>query len=195
MPKPSTYPTLFDEAKQISITNLKEWRYFNSGQLGRGTITWSSNRDKTGSISIFINTVSEKPYIELDYIYNDKPRNYKVLLVSIPSNLGNGIIWYFLCPQTNKCCRNLYLIDGYFLHREAFRGCMYECQTRSKTWRQWDKNYGSYFDLDRCYEELNRKHFKKYYKGIPTKKYQKLKSQIDQGSRIDDWEIERFLLS
>ncbi|MEH6405997.1 MAG: hypothetical protein V7767_01830 [Leeuwenhoekiella sp.] len=73
--------------------------------------------------------------MELDYNYKKEPRNYKVNLVSIPSNIGNGKIWYFLCPETNKRCRNLYSIGGYFLHRKAFKGAMYESQKQSKKWR------------------------------------------------------------
>jgi len=137
MPKPYTFPTLYDEVLQISITNLKEWNYLNPEQLKSGTITWSSNGEKTASISIRVNT-NDKPYIELNYKCNDKPRKYKVSLVSIPSNLGIGKIWYFLCPQTHKRCRKLYSISGYFLHREAFNGCMYDSQTKSKKWRLWD---------------------------------------------------------
>ena len=112
-----------------------------------GTLTWSSNGEKTASISITVST-NKKPYIELDYKYNDEPRKYKVRLVTIPSNLGKGKVWYFLCPQTHKRCRKLYSIGGYFLHREAFKGCMYDSQTKSKRWSEMDRVYGSYFELD-----------------------------------------------
>jgi len=86
---------------------------------------------RRGSISINVNTQSEQPYIELDYNYRDKPRNYKVYLTSTPSNLDKGKIWYFLCPHTNKRCRKLYSIGGYFLHREAFKNCMYQSQSQT----------------------------------------------------------------
>ena len=115
MPKFPTYPTLYDEVLQINISKLKEWNYLNPEQLKSGTLTWSSNGEKTASISITVNT-NDRPYIELDYKSNDEPRKYKVSLVSIPSNLGKGKIWYFLCPQTLKRCRKLYSISGYFLH-------------------------------------------------------------------------------
>ena len=145
MAKVPTFPTLYNEALQISISKLKEWEYLNPEQIKSGTLTWSRNGNKTGSISIRVNTHSEQPYIELDYKYRDEPRNYKVRLVSMPSNLGKGLIWYFLCPQTNKRCRKLYSIGGYFLHREAFNGCMYETQTQSKKYRQLDKTFGVVF--------------------------------------------------
>jgi hypothetical protein len=141
---------------------------------------WSSNGNPTGSISIQVNTHSEQPYIELDYKYRDEPRNYKLSLVSMLSNLGKGLIWYFLCPQTNKRCRKLYSIDGYFLHREAFNGCMYETQTQSKKYRQLDKTLGAYLKEDELYSQLYQKHFKKTYAGKPTKKYLRIIEHIQK---------------
>lgn len=195
MPKPHTFPTLYNEALQISISKLKEWEYLNSEQLKSGTLTWSRNGNKTGSISIKVNTHSEQPYIELDYKYRDEPRNYKVRLVSMPSNLGKGLIWYFLCPETNKRCRKLYSIGGYFLHREAFNGCMYETQTQSKKYRQLDKTFGAYFKTDDLYSQLYQKHFKKTYAGKPTKKYLRIMEQIQKAESIPYDVIERLMLS
>ena len=193
MAKFPTFPTLYNEALQISITKLKEWEYLNPEQIKSGTLTWSRNGNKTGSISIRVNTHSEQPYIELDYKYRDEPRNYKVRLVSMPSNLGKGLIWYFLCPQTNKRCRKLYSIGGYFLHREAFNGCMYETQTQSKKYRQLDKTFGVYFKIDDLYSQLYQKHFKKTYAGKPTKKYLRIMEQIQKAESIKYNEINIFL--
>lgn len=178
MPKTYTFPTLYNEALQISISKLKEWEYLNPEQIKSGTLNWSSNGNPTGSISIQVNTHSEQSYIELNYKYRDEPRNYKLSLVTMPSNLGKGLIWYFLCPQTNKRCRKLYSIDGYFLHREAFNGCMYETQTQSKKYRQLDKTLGAYLKEDELYSQLYQKHFKKTYAGKPTKKYLRIIEQI-----------------
>ena len=195
MPKPHTFPTLYNEALQISISKLKEWEYLNPEQIKSGTITWSRNGNQTGSISIKVNTHSEQPYIELDYKYRDEPRNYKVYLTSTPSNLNRGKIWYFLCPQTNKRCRKLYSIGGYFLHREAFNGCMYESQTQSKKSRQLDKTFGAYFRTDELYSQLYQKHFKKTYAGKPTKRYLRIMEQIQKAESIPYHEIERLMLS
>lgn len=195
MPKPHTFPTLYNEALQISISKLKEWEYLNPEQIKSGTLTWSRNGNQTGSISIKVNTYSEQPYIELDYKYGDEPRNYKVRLVSMPSNLGKGLIWYFLCPQTKKRCRKLYSIGGYFLHREAFNGCMYETQTQSKKYRQLDKTLGAYFKSDNLYSELYKKNFKKTYAGKPTKKYLRIMEQIQKAESIPYHEIEWAMLS
>ena len=195
MPKPYTFPTLYNEALQIHISKLKGWGYLDPKQIKSGTLNWSRNGNPTGSISIRVKTHSEQPYIELDYKYRDEPRIYKVRLVSAPSNLGKGLIWYFLCPQTNKRCRKLYSIGGYFLHREAFNGCMYESQTQSKKYRQLDKTLGAYFKSDNLYSELYKKNFKKTYAGKPTKKYLRIMEQIQKAESIPYHEIERAMLS
>jgi hypothetical protein len=194
MPKPHTFPTLYNEALQIHISKLKGWGYLNPGQIKSGTITWSRNGNPIGSISIQVNTHSEHPYIELDYKYRGEPRNYKVYLTSTPSNLNRGEIWYFICPQTKKRCRKLYLIGGYFFHREAFDGCMYETQTQSKKYRYFDKTAGAYFRSDNLYSELNKKNFKKTYAGKPTKKYLRIMEQIQKAESIPYHEIERALI-
>lgn len=195
MPKPHTFPTLYDDLKTVSVSFLTKHGYLKPNQWQSGTITWSSNGNKTGSISIQVNTHSEQPYIELDYKYRDEPRNYKVYLTSTPSNLNRGEIWYFICPQTKKRCRKLYSIGGYFLHREAFNGCMYETQTQSKKYRQLDKTLGAYFKSDDLYSELYKKNFKKTYAGKPTKKYLRIMEQIQKAESIPYHEIERAMLS
>ena len=195
MPKPYTFPTLYNEALQLSISKLKGWGYLAPGQIKSGTINWSRHGESTGSISIQVNTKSEQPYIELDYKYRDEPRNYKVYLTSTPSNLNKGEIWYFICPQTKKRCRKLYLIGGYFLHREAFKGCMYETQTQSKKYRELDKTLGAYFEIDNLYEELYKKNFKKTYAGKPTKRYLRIMEQIQKAESIPYHEIKRVMFS
>jgi len=125
MPKHPTFPTLYDECKSISISDLKRWEYFKPNQYKSGVITWSRNGDKTGSISIAVNTHSESPYMELDYRCNKAPINYRVQLVSIPSNLGKGVVWFFICPPNREAlpkatlCRYLFLppfsVQGLFL--------------------------------------------------------------------------------
>lgn len=195
MPKPATYPTLFDNVLQLHITRLKKWGYLETNTSKGGAIDWSSNGESIGRISIFHLSNETENYIELNYNYRDEPRKYKVHLVSVPSNLGKGTIWYFLCPETGKRCRKLYSVGGYFLHRSAFRGCMYDSQTKSKKWREMEILFGSYFDSERYLEQLYSKHFKKYYKGKPTKRYLNLLKKIDKADRHSVRDIEELMLS
>lgn len=192
MPKPYTFPTIFDEVLQISITKLKQWGYLDPEQFKSGTLNWSYNGEKTASISIIVNTYNPLPYIKLDYKSNGNPISYKINLVSIPSNLGIGKIWYFRCPHTFKRCRKLYSISDYFLHRTALPNGMYDCQTKSKKWRGIEKVYGAYFDLDSLYEEIYCKHFKKTYAGKPTKRYLKIMNQINRAERLTTSEVENL---
>lgn len=194
MPKPATYPTLYNKALQLHISKFKEWGYLEQGEIFSGTINWSRNGNPLGAISILVNNTSEQPFIELDYKYKDQPRKYKVYLTSTPSNLNRGVLWYFLCPQTNKRCRKLYSIDGYFLHREAFNGSMYETQTESKKNRQLNNTFGAYFKSEQLYSELHKKHFKTEYAGKPTKKYLRILREIQQAESITAEKLEQALM-
>ena len=194
MPKPHTFPTLYDEVKTVSISFLSKHGYLKPKQLKAGSIHWSRNGENLGSISIKVCTYTESPYLEFDYKCNQQPIKYKVQLVSVLSNLGKGFVWYFVCPKTNKRCRKLYLADTYFYHRLAFNGCMYECQTQSKHQRVLAFTYGNYFKLDDLYEQLYSKYFKKTYRGKPTKRYLRIMAQIQKAESIPYHEIERALL-
>jgi hypothetical protein len=178
---------------------LRKHEYLNPSQWKSGTITWSrgegENKQVTAQINISVSTHSESPYLELNYNYRGKPVTYRVQLVSVPSNLRKGKIWFFICPNTGKRCRKLYCAGERFLHREAFRGCMYEKQTQSKKYRQLDKTLGAYFKSDNLYSELYKKNFKKSYAGKPTKKYLRIMEQIQKAESIPYHEIERAMLS
>lgn len=194
MPKQYTCPDLYDECKTISLSKLKEWGYLVPGQLKTGAIHWSRNEERYASIGIAVNMFAEKPYLELNYTCNGKPVKYKVYLVSVRSNIGKGIVWYFVCPHTNKRCRKLYMIDTYFLHRTAFRGAMYEKQTYSKKNRDMFRLYEQVFGSEKAYEELYRKNLKKQYRGKPTKRYAQLLKIIEQSERISQRDRERMFV-
>jgi hypothetical protein len=196
MAKSPTYPTLFDDVLQISISKLKEWKYLEPDKFMHATIKWSRNGNKTAEISITVNTYAGlyAGYVELDYSYNKEPVKYRINLVSLPSNIGKGKVWYFECPHTKKRCRKLYLVGGYFLHRKAFKGCMYDIQTQSKETRVQNKLIEAVFRTDKLYEQLYSKYFTRSYNGKPTKKYIRLMKKIQQAESVPAHEIERMLL-
>lgn len=197
MPRPATFPTLYDECKSFEIAFLKNHGYLKPESWKSGTVTWSrgegSDKRVTGSIGIRVCLMEGESYLELDYRVAEKPVKYKVPLITKPSNIGKGTVWFFRCPHTGKLCRKLYLIDGYFLHRTAFKGAMYEKQTYSASkrnhWRQWDNLFCS----DRVYEQIYSKHFKKYYRGQPTKRYQKLWKQLKQADTVSEKDLLAYL--
>ncbi len=190
MPKFPTYPQTFDNSLQINITNLKKWNYLQPGTDRIGTLIWSVRGEETAKISIYTNTKEVIHYIDLYYKWNEKNINYRISIEYVPSNLGKGNMPFFICPQTGKRCRKLYLIGGYFLHRTAFKHAVYLKQIESKFYRRINKKYGAYFDLDKMYHKIYKKHFKTHYNGIETKQYKKIKKRIEQGKKITYREIE-----
>ena len=113
-------------------------------------------------------------------------------MVSIPSNLGKGHVWYFLCPLTGKRCRNLYLVGERFLHREAFTGCLYEKQTYSSSRRSLNKLFEKAFGAETLYAQLYKNHFKTHYAGKPTKRYERLMKKIRETEQFTPDQIERL---
>jgi len=95
MPKPSTYPTTYEDCKSIEIKILKKSRLLLPNQLIKSTVRWHINEETTGRMLVIVNTLTDKPYLELIYTLNEENIQYKVQLVSERSNLGIGIIWYF----------------------------------------------------------------------------------------------------
>jgi len=195
MAKFPTFPILYDSVLKLSMSKLVGWGYLKPENRISTNMVWSSQGEKRGEISLFVDTNKGNPYIELDYKYKDQPRRYRISIVSIDSNLGKGLIYYFVCPQTNRRCRTLYSISGYFYHRTAFNGCMYECQTQSKKYRSLTTQFGFMFDEDRICEQLYKKNFKKTYAGKPTKKYLKLSNQLERIDRSykNHHEFERLM--
>ena len=49
-----------------------------------------------------------------------------------------------MAKGTKKRCLKSYLVNGYFLHRNAFKG-MYKKQTESKSWRKMSKTFENYY--------------------------------------------------
>jgi len=194
MPKIPTNPTILDKVKQIHLSKLKEWQYLEPNSFKSGKLSWSIGRQEIGSIRLSSSMNRDQPFIKLSYNYNDEPVEYKVNLVTVPSNLGKGKLWYFVCPKTGKRCRKLYGAGKYFLHREAYPDAMYESQTYSKQRRAMDKVFSTVFGVDDLMEELYSKHFKTHYDGEPTKRYKKIMSQLEQAKKMEPQLMQYFKL-
>ena len=194
MPKPYTLPTLIDESLRIDLSLLKKQGCLKPESKVRSILKWSSTIQNESSIAILLDTTKAGSFALLSYNFNGKPRAYRIKLCSIQSNLGKGYIHYFVCPYTHKKCRKLYLVNGYFLHRSAFEGAMYTSQTLTKKVRSIDKYLRAYVSQDSLKQELNSSYFKRYYAGKPTKRYLKIKKQLELAEKITYQDIERLLL-
>jgi hypothetical protein len=191
MPKVHTFPRLYQEEIILKLSRLKEWGYLDSGKVQAGSIKWSRQGTETASVQIQASTCREPWVLRLAYNYKKEPFQEKIRLAFVPSNIGKGRILYFNCPVTGKKCRNLYLYQGRFIHREAVPGAMYETQTYSHKNRVLCRLVDRYFGEDHACQKLRKKGFKKKYKGKPTKQYLRLQEAIYKSEGIN---LEALLL-
>ncbi len=185
MAKRKTCPTLFEECNRIELSFLWKQHAMWLPRRIAASMSWTSRGRPAGNIDLIIDT--REMYIELDYKYGDEPRHYRVQLVSVPSNLGKGQVWYFLCPHTGKRCRILYGVGGWFLHRSAFRGGCYDRQTLSKKDRILD--YAIFPRQIEINDQMRK--CRKTYRDKPTRRYESLMRRLE---KCDDmqWTIGRY---
>lgn len=177
MGRHSTNRVVIDEALKLKTKDLKRFGYLKEFSVITGVMCWSSNFGNKSEINLSLNNYNN--LLTLSYKSNGKAIRYDVQIIYITSNLGKGQIPLFICPATNKKCRNLYLVNGYFLHRTASKNVIYDSQTQSKYYRFLDKNFGKAFKVEAYYREIYSKHFKTHYKGKLTKRYKMLLNKIN----------------
>lgn len=190
------YPTTVEDCLTFRIKSLTENKntYLTKCGIQRGVTSWSTNGVVHSTINIEVTHSEYDTFIIFDYKVNGEPKRYRINLECKVSNLGKGVIWFFVCPSTGKLCRKLYLNCGYFLHRTAFTNLMYSKQIESKRFRALDKVFGAYFIREEVYSEVYKKYFKTHYNGKPTKRYLKLKSQIDIANSFPPDTYEKLLM-
>lgn len=190
------YPRTVEDCLTFRLKSLTENgnAYLDSYGKTQGVTSWSRNGEVFAKIDILVTHTEDRTFIIFDYKVNGEPKKYRVNLISKISNLGRGKIWFFVCPHTGKLCRKLYLHDGYFLHRTAFKNLMYSKQIESKKNRELHKILDASFVPDYVYEERYKKYFKTHYDGIPTKRYLKIQRRIDIANRFPPDTLERLML-
>lgn len=190
----ANYPTTVEDCLYISIKKLKEWEYLTCNGIKSGTISWSRNGTPHSKIDIKVTKNDFNTFMILDYKSNGKPINYKVEIIKKHSNLGKGKMYFFLCPNTGKLCRKLILKNGYFLHREAFKGLMYSKQLESKKNRDLFKLLEACHLSDEVYEERYKKYFKTHYNGKETKRFKRLNDKIKIADNFPLGTLESLLM-
>ncbi|GAA3512396.1 hypothetical protein GCM10022393_27690 [Aquimarina addita] len=174
MPKPYTAPLLIDQQKTLSTGYLSKRNYFLPNYKVTGSTGWTSNKSK--DLDITITTIMKKgnEVVILNYYdFNSEPVEQVIYLQSEPSNLGKGLVWFFICPFSGKRCRNLIFVYNRFMHRSNIPKAMYTVQSESKYWRKLFQLQPNIPKTQKILNEPNRKYYKKYYCGKITKRYKK----------------------
>lgn len=158
----------------LDVNSMKE--HLKKKKPFTGVCNWGDDQ----SMRITLKTPETGSYILLEYVINreDEVRN-KIFIDTVPSNLGTGEIYYFICPRTGRRCRKLYLYRGYFMSRKNIPGVIYHSQTKSRCERALEDAIGSYKD-DQLLEELNKPYLKTHYRGKPTKTYKRITDKINK---------------
>ena len=157
---------------QLHITAFSEHIKKGSTHL-QGSIKWDSG----ANIGVRLLKENNLFYAELQYQKTDRGEKhdikYKVLIVAVPSNLGKGLIYYFVCPFSHKRCKVLYMGYGsyYFKSREAYQHRIYYSSQLSS---RLDKHNDTYWRLEKQLNSLYKKHKKEHYQGKKTKAWQRI---------------------
>lgn len=195
MPKPPVFPATYEGALQLKMSTLLRGKYLQY-EACAGTYRWSIRGEETARIGFetYRPGLGDRATLTLQYSVSGEQQRYTVRLVSVPSNLGKGLVWYFVCPATYKRCRILYLVGGssMFLHREAYSGVYYESQLRSKYYRYMDATLGAYFRAEQIGEEQYKPGFRPYYRGRPTRKYRRILRAERQARGVNVKELEEM---
>jgi hypothetical protein len=155
------------ECLQINISTISP-HLKNGSTFLQGVINWTTG----ANISFKLERAHGGYEFELTYekTYEGEKRSidYKIHLITIPSNLGKGDVWYFLCPFTFQKCRILYMGYGsdYFKSRFGYRNRIYY---RSQLSSRLDKHNDKFWRLDEKLEKLYPAHPKTHYNGKQTK--------------------------
>ena len=96
--------------------------YLAPKTVASGVVNWTQRGEVVASIAMQTNTAGTVPYAVLSYTYKGEPVRIELTLRFHASNLNNETgYYYFVCPVTGLSCRNLYLVNGKFVSRTAFR--------------------------------------------------------------------------
>ncbi|WP_299465389.1 hypothetical protein [uncultured Microscilla sp.] len=185
MIKPSSSPVMYTDFLQLSLGMLKKEGFFEVGQWIRGSFELKHCYSPSLQTMLEVNLYSTNPYLELRYNYNGKSRYTKIDLVNIPSNLGKGKVWFFVCPVTGKHCRKLHYVNGYFMHRTAFKG-FYRGQIESKASRWMYKAVNDMVKGQAAQKMILSGKVLGSYAGKPTKRYLRLQKQIAKATVCQD---------
>jgi hypothetical protein len=180
MGRNSTGAITTGSALRLELSYLLKQGIIPKQGIRTGYLSWTNGSEMYYEIE----NTSQNQYIRLKYSNTNysgevNDLDYKIQLDSIPSNLGRGRIWYFVCPFTGRKARILYKCYGslYFKSMKAYqRRIYYSSQISSKL----NFNNDRYFDLEKQLEKLRPK--KKSYQGKETriwKRIRRLEAQLD----------------
>lgn len=188
----STGAIITEEVLRLELSGLIKDKLIQKGLINFASINWTNG----SSISITSCYKQKEKYVRLNYTNTDTSTgkkehfDYKIQLITIPSNLGKGEILYFKCPITGKRARVLYKCYGSSIwkSREAYKNRIYySSQISSKLYHPTNE----YFKLEKKIDKLIKKRKKLHYKGKETKLSKRI-YYLSQKKR--EYDVKRMIL-
>lgn len=173
--------TVIEDYLRLRVADCKRLGFFKPNADVTNVVTWTQGTTKIATIAMRTDLTGAVPYAVLSYTYKGEPVHTELTLRFKPSNLKGGTgFYYFVCPVTGLSCRNLYLVNGRFVSRAAFRP-LYRKQAETRA----GKNNGSLAVLREIgeYEDLAAAKYRRLtYKGKLTPYGRKVEKK---GARLD----------
>ena len=178
-----------EAAKRMPISFLKANRYLDAYGYS-GSLNWSVRGQPTGKISIEVDAENKGVRCQYTRTTDDDKKedfDYTVSLVQTRCYFGGKRFW-LVCPLVRDgipCLRRvgvLYLEGRYFGCRKC-HDLAYETQQETHTGR-WSAIH-AFFKLESYITSQETKLRVKYWKGQPTKHYQKVLSAYRRLGRLN----------
>jgi hypothetical protein len=165
---------------KLEINYLRKKGMFSANSTGK--LTWQNDNN----LNYKYEFIEGKNILRIAYKITKREEtincNYIIEVKLIPSNLGKGFNYYFICPVSGQLAKILYLsYDSIkFMHRDEYKRInkriYYPIQTASK----YEYHDTRYWELERrTIPKLKIKRGKKCYRGKPTKRALRLKKSIE----------------
>ncbi len=140
MPKSGTGSICTASATRLELKFLLENGYIKLGCHITGSINWNRNGEPSGSIRYESKLTEEEQYIRVYYTHTNsytgekKDYDYQIYLDEVPTNIGNGKRYYFICPMSGRRATILYMAynSPIFKHRPTGTGSIMNSRCRAK---------------------------------------------------------------
>lgn len=142
------------EVYRIELSYLLKKEYVKKNTVISGLLGWADG----SSIQFYSDSTTERHYIRLMYQLHspDQVIDYKVYLTYVKSNLGKGMVPYFICPASGRRCRILYRAFGSSIWR-ARQAHSKRLYYESQLWSKNQRVYGQWYIAEKRLRELSER--------------------------------------
>jgi hypothetical protein len=194
MGRTSSGKSTVEQSNRLDLRTLLKDGYIQKGKQINGVLSWSNgNSIKFESMYSDYEIYFRLIYTNTNHITGeDTDCDYKIELERLPSNLGKGEVLYFVCPESYKRARILFMAYGHhkYIHRDWYferygLRLYYNSQLIGKKLYHNTKYFDTLREIE-DYEEIFYVKFRKlFYKGKPTKAYKRLLDLDDKRDYYD----------